>query len=74
MTGSQVAPSLMLCIGVVLFLALCIVELIVLAQVCVSVCACARACVGVRLRCASTLIAARTAAGQQYVMCAAIHQ
>jgi hypothetical protein len=34
-----VAPSLVLYIGVVLFLALCIVEMIVLAQVRVSVCA-----------------------------------
>jgi hypothetical protein len=63
-----------LCIGVVLFLALCIMELIVLAQVRVSVCECARACVGVRLRCAPTLIVARTAAAQQCVKCAAIHQ
>jgi hypothetical protein len=73
-TGLQVAPSLVLCIGLVLFLALCIVELIVLAQVRVSVCVRARACVGVWLRCASTLIAARTAAAQQYVKCAATHQ
>ena len=37
MTGLQVVSSLVLRIGVVLFLALCIVELIVLSQVCVCV-------------------------------------